>query len=327
MQPYQATPSGSMQQLSFFAFVILIAIFTEVAESQTKPMTPTNPLNWISTNPASPVARGAKLQRLADGFRFTEGPTSDEKGNVLFVDQPNDRIMEWSADGKLSIWMQPSGYSNGMCFDFKGNLVACADELSQLWSISPKKEVTVLVKDYQGKFLNGPNDVWIRPDGGMYLTDPFYRRDWWKQRGSKMEQDVQGVYFLAPDHKTLTRVIDDFQQPNGVIGTPDGQILYVSDIRGGKTFSYTIQPDGSLKDKKLFCNLGSDGMTVDSDGNIYTSAQGALQISDKNGILIETIPVHAANCCFGGADGHLLFITARTEIWGLQMRTHRVGPQ
>lgn len=273
------------------------------------------------------MAAGAKLVRLAGGFAFTEGPTSDEKGNIFFIDQPNDRIMEWSAGGVLSTWMQPSGYSNGMSFDSQGNLISCADEMSQLWSIAPDKTVTVLVKDYRGKFLNGPNDVWIRPDGGMYLTDPFYRRDWWKERGSKMEQDVQGVYFLGPDHKTLTRVIDDFQQPNGIIGTPDGKIVYVSDIRGGKTFSYTIQADGSLKDKKLFCNLGSDGMTIDSDGNIYTSARGALQISDKEGKLIERIPVHAANCCFGGPDGHLLFITARTEIYGLQMRTHRVGPQ
>ncbi len=186
-----------------------------------------------------------------------------------------------------------------------------------------------MIKDYQGKHLNGPNDVWIRPDGGMYLTDPFYPRTWWKQRGPKMEQDAQAVYFLAPDHKTLTRVINDFQQPNGIIGTPDGKILYVSDIRGGKTFSYTIQPDGSLQDKKLFANLGSDGMTIDSDGNIYTSARGALQIgSDKQGKLLEKIPVQdPANCCFGGPDGHLLFITARTEIYGLQMRTHRVGPQ
>jgi gluconolactonase len=142
-----------------------------------------------------------------------------------------------------------------------------------------------------------------------------------------MEQDKQAVYYLTPDRKTLTRVLDDYVQPNGIIGTPDGKMLYVSDIRGGKTFSYTINPDGSLTDKKLFCNIGSDGMTIDSDGNIYTSAKGAFQISDKTGKLIDTLPVRAANCCFGGSDGHLLFITARKEIWGVQMRTHRVGPQ
>ena len=146
-------------------------ILGAIARSQT-----TQPVavNWSSTNPASPVATGAKLQRLAGGFAFTEGPTSDEKGNIFFIDQPNDRIMEWSAAGVLSTWMQPSGHSNGMCFDSQGNLISCADEMSQLWSIAPDKTVTILIKDYHGKFLNGPNDVWIRPDGGMFLTDPFY---------------------------------------------------------------------------------------------------------------------------------------------------------
>jgi gluconolactonase len=161
----------------------------------------------------------------------------------------------------------------------------------------------------------------------MYITDPFYKRDWWKQRGTAKQQDTEGVYFLSPDFKTLTRVVDDFEKPNGIIGTPDGMILYVSDIQAGHTYSYTIQPDGSLKDKKLFNNFGSDGMTIDSDGNVYTSSRGALQISDKNGNLIDRIPVNAANCCFGGADGHLLFITARREIYGIRMRTKRVGPQ
>jgi gluconolactonase len=297
-------------------------LFANTLLAQTRPAD-----TWVSTKPESPVVLGAKLQRLAGGFTFTEGPTSDNRGNIFFIDQPNDRIMEWTADGKLLTWMQPSGHSNGMCFDAQENLITCADELGQVWSITPDKKVTVLVKDYQGKYLNGPNDVWIRPDGGMYFTDPFYKRTWWEKRGQKMEQDKQAVYYLTPDRKTFTRVLDDYQQPNGIIGTPDGKILYVSDIRAGFTFSYTTNPDGSLTDKKLFCKIGSDGMTIDSDGNIYTSARGALQISDKNGNLIDRLPVQAANCCFGGNDGHLLFITARKEIWGVQMRTHRVGPQ
>src|SRR5271165_3439826 len=172
-----------MRNISRMMFVCLLSICT-VGFCQTRPMTtPTtrparpSPAGWTSSNPASPVAPGAKLQKLADGFAFTEGPTSDEKGNIFFIDQPNDRIMLWSvggsADNRLSTWMQPSGHSNGMSSDPQGNLISCADEMSELWSITPDKKVTVLVKDYQGKFLNGPNDVWIRPDGGMYLTDPF----------------------------------------------------------------------------------------------------------------------------------------------------------
>lgn len=304
-----------------------LALAAATSVAQMRPTSGPTPATWTPSNPAGPVAPGAKLERLADGFAFTEGATSDAKGNIFFVDQPNDRILKWDVDGKLSTWMQPSGRANGMSFDAQGNLIACADEMSELWSIAPDKTVTVLLKDYRGKHLNGPNDVWIRPDGGMYLGDPFYRRNYWQKRGGAMEQDVQGVYFLAPDRKTLTRVIDDLQQPNGVIGTPDGKTLYVSDIRAGKTYSYSIRPDGTLADKRLFNDFGSDGMTIDSDGNVYTTSGGGVQISDKSGKLVETIPVRATNCCFGGPDGKLLFITAIDRVYGLKMTTHRVGPQ
>jgi gluconolactonase len=276
----------------------------------------------------SPVAPGAKPQKLADGFSFTEGCTSDEQGNVFFVDQPNDSILEWTAEGKLITWMKPSGHSNGMCFDAKGDLISCADEKNELWSITPEKKVTVLVKEFAGKPLNGPNDVWIRPDGGMYMTDPLYPREWWsKERGQGQLQETRGVLYLAPDRKTLTRVISDFKQPNGIIGTPDGKTLYVSDIDASKTWSYTINADGTLADKKLFCSVGSDGMTIDSEGNVYTTTRGKVLIFDKTGQQIDSLPINGANVCFGGKDGHTLFITARAELWAVQMRTKRVGPQ
>ena len=111
----------------------------------------------------SVIAPGAKLEKLSSEFSFTEGPTCDAVGNVFFTDQNNNRIMEWSVEGVLSTFMQPSGRANGMYMDAKGNLIACADEKNELWSIAPDKKVTVLIKDYQGKYLNGPNDVWVSP--------------------------------------------------------------------------------------------------------------------------------------------------------------------
>ena len=130
------------------------------------------PRGMASAAESAIIAPGAKLQKLADGFEFTEGPAADAQGNVFFTDQPNDRISKWSADGKLSTFMQACGRANGLCFDAQGNLWACADEKNQLWRIDPAGKATVVVKDYQGKLLNGPNDVWIRPDGGMYLPIP-----------------------------------------------------------------------------------------------------------------------------------------------------------
>ena len=266
------------------------------------------------------VAPGAELQKLADGFSFTEGPAADAAGNVYFTDQPNDRIMKWSTTGELTTFMQPSGRSNGMYFDAEGNLWTCADDKNQLWRISPDKEVTVVVKDYQGKLLNGPNDLWIRPDGGIYFTDPFYKRPYW-DRGPQ-EIDVQGIYYLSPDRKQLTLVVDDYQQPNGLIGTPDGKILYVADIRGGRTYAFDVQPDGSLTNRRLFCELGSDGMTMDNHGNVYLTGKG-VTVFDKTGKQIRHIAVPerwTANICFGGPDKGTLFITASQGLYSLKMQ-------
>lgn len=266
------------------------------------------------------IVPGAKLEKLADGFKFTEGPAVDAAGNVFFTDQPNDQILEWSVDGKLSTFMQPSGRANGMHFDNKGNLLACADENNQLWSIDPaSKKVTVLVKDYKGKLLNGPNDVWVRPDDGLYFTDPFYKRSYWKR--GPMEQDGQHVYYLSPDRRELLRVVDDLKQPNGIIGTPDGKVLYVSDIGAGRTYAYDINANGTLSNKRLFCEMGSDGMTIDNEGNVYLTGKG-VAVFDRSGKQIEHIPVDepwAGNVCFGGRDRQTLFVTASKGFYSIRM--------
>src|SRR5262249_48350126 len=127
------------------------------------------------------LAPGAKVEKLSSAFEFTEGPAVNNRGEVFFTDQPNNRIMKWTAKEGFSTYLQPCGRANGMYFDRKGNLLACADEKNELWMIEPSKKVTVLVKDYQGKPLNGPNDLWVRPDNGLYFTDPYYQRPYWKR--------------------------------------------------------------------------------------------------------------------------------------------------
>jgi gluconolactonase len=272
------------------------------------------------------IAPGATLQKLAGDFAFTEGPACDGQGNVFFTDQPNDRILKWSVYGKLSTFMQPCGRANGLSFDSEGNLWACADEKNEMWRIDPAGKATVIIRDYKGKLLNGPNDVWIKPGGGLYFTDPYYKRPYWKRGEKEMDECV---YYLAPDQKTLTRVIDDLKQPNGIIGTPDGKLLYVADIGAGKTYRYHIQKDGSLTEKTLFCELGSDGMTIDNEGNIYLTGKG-VSVFDPSGKKIEQIPVAenwTANVCFGGKDKQTLFITASKSFYSLQMRVKGVDSQ
>jgi gluconolactonase len=266
------------------------------------------------------IAPGAKLEKLAGDFKFTEGPTADKAGNVFFTDQPNNRIMKWSVDGKLSTFLQPAGRANGMFFDAEGNLIACADEKTELWSITPDGKHTVLAKEYEGRKLNAPNDVWVRPDGSIFFTDPFYKRDWWDW--DKAPQGTEQVYFLSADRKTLKRATTDLVQPNGIIGTPDGKTLFVADIRASKTYAYDIQPDGSLTNKRLRCELGSDGMTLDAAGNLYLTGKG-VTVFDPNGKKIVNIPVPeswTANVSFGGADHKTLFITASTGLYSIQLK-------
>ena len=268
------------------------------------------------------IAAGATLQKLPGKYAFTEGPAVDKDGNVYFTDQPNDRIVKWNAaDGSVEDWLKPAGRSNGTYFDRDGNLIACADARNELWSISPDKEVTVLLKEFEDKQLNGPNDLWIRPDGGIYFTDPLYVRDYW-ERDKRMQQDGQHVFFLAKGAKKPVRVVTDFTQPNGIIGTPDGKTLYVADIGARKSWAFDIQPDGSLSNKRPFCELGSDGMTIDSEGNVYLTGRG-VTVFDKTGKQIEHIDVPegwTANVTFGGKDRKLLFITASKGIYGVKMK-------
>jgi len=264
---------------------------------------------------------GASLVKLSGDFIFTEGPAADARGNVYFTDQPNDRIMVWDIKTGLSVFMQPSGRSNGLFFDKDGNLWSCADNKNELWKISPEKRVEIITGSFNGKLFNGPNDLWISPDGGVYFTDPYYQRPWWEHKS--MPQDKQAVYFLKPDHKTIARVADDLQQPNGIVGTPDGKTLYVADIRGNKTWSFSINSDGTLTNKKLFCEMGSDGMTIDRKGNLYLTGQG-VTVFDKTGKKMGNIPVPenwTANVCFGGKNRKSLYITASKGLYRIPTLT------
>jgi gluconolactonase len=266
------------------------------------------------------VAPGAKLEKLADGFKFTEGPTCDPDGNVFFTDQPNNRIHKWSVEGKLSTFLEPAGRANGMFFDAHGNLIACADEKAELWSIAPDGKHTVLAHEYEGKIINSSNDVWVRPDQALYFTDPFYKRPWWDY--TKPPQGTEQVYFLSADRKTLKRVTTDLTQPNGIIGTPDGKTLFVADIKANKTYAYDIQPDGTLTNKRLRCELGSDGMTLDTEGNLYLTGKG-VTVYDPSGKMIGNIPVPeswTANVSFGGKDHQTLFITASKGLYSIKLR-------
>ncbi|RTE53244.1 SMP-30/gluconolactonase/LRE family protein [Arenibacter aquaticus] len=271
------------------------------------------------------IAKGAKVTLVAKDYTFTEGPAVAPNGDVFFTDQPNDRIIKWSAkDGSVSTYMQPSGRANGLYFDHEGNLLACADNKNQLWRIDSQKNVTVLIDDFEGKKLNGPNDLWVDPMGGIYFTDPFYKRSYWTRTEQELKE--QRVYYLSPDKKDVRVIADGFVRPNGIIGNQDGSMLYIADIGDKKTYSYTVNPDASLSNKTLFTNMGSDGMTMDHLGNVYLTGNGVTVFNNK-GIQIQHIPIDqkwTANVTFGGEKQKTLFITAMNSLYTLDMKVRGI---
>lgn len=265
------------------------------------------------------VAPGAKPVLVSKQFSFTEGPAPDKKGNIYFTDQPNNQIWKYDTDGKLSLFMDSAGRSNGLYLDKKGNIIACADAKNELWSITQDKKVTVLVNNYGGHLLNGPNDLWIDKKGGVYFTDPYYQRKYWTRQQS--EQDGMKVYYLAHKATAPIIVVDKMSKPNGVVGTKDGKTLYVADIKEGVINRFSIHKDGTLSEKELFISQGADGITLDNQGNLYLCGNG-VTVYNKNGKKIAHIDIPekwTANACFGGKNRNILFMTASTAIYTLEM--------
>jgi gluconolactonase len=269
------------------------------------------------------IVTGARVEKAGTGYTFTEGPAVAPDGRVYFTDQPNDKIYVWDEKNRISLWLEGTNRSNGLYFNKKGQLVTCADLYNQLAYFDNDKKLHVIHEKYNDNLLNAPNDLWIASNGGIYFSDPYYHRKWWEE-GRGEEQEVRGVYYLNPKGE-IARVIDDFKQPNGLIGTPDGKILYVSDINDGKIWKYNIQPDGSLANKTFFAPHGSDGMTIDNKGNVYLTS-GKVWIYSPKGELVQEIevPENPSNVCFGGKKRNILFITARTSVYTLIMNVKGV---
>ena len=254
----------------------------------------------------------SEVKQVATGFKFTEGPAVAPNGDIYFTDIPNNKIHAWSAKGNLSTYRENSGGANGLLFDNKGNLLICEGGNRRLTLINPKGKVTILADNFKDKKLNSPNDLWIDPKGGVYFTDPRYgKRD-------NLEQNGEHVYYLPPEGGPLKRVIDDMVRPNGIVGTPDGTTIYVADHGGKKIWSYSIDNDGTLSNKKLFIKEGSDGMILDSKGNLYLTTDAVLVYNPEGKLLrrIE-VPERPANVCFG-KDGETLFITARSSLYAIR---------
>lgn len=265
---------------------------------------------------ASQTLTVGDVELVADGFLFTEGPVwVKASGTLLFSDIPADTI--YTMDKK--VFRKPSGQSNGLTFDREGRLVACEHKNRRVSRTEKNGDITVLADKYQEKRLNSPNDLTLRSDGIIFFTDPPYGLTKGLQ-SPEAELTFSGVYRIGTDG-SITLLIDDFIKPNGIALSPDEKILYVADTEGKHLRAFDVDAAGNISNGRIFCELGSpDGIKVDVEGNVWSTASDGIRIYNPKGELIQTIvcPQQPANCAFGDKDGHMLYITARTGLYKIR---------
>ncbi|MSR26950.1 MAG: SMP-30/gluconolactonase/LRE family protein, partial [Planctomycetaceae bacterium] len=265
---------------------------------------------------------------------FTEGPVADAEGNILFSDIPAGKIYRWvvpqdrpatSPPFEVETWLDPSGNTNGLCFDRNGLLLACQmGEGRRVVAIDPvTKTITPLAERFERKRLNAPNDLWVDATNGIWFTDPAYERT-----PADTELDTEAVYFISPDRTTVSRVAAGFARPNGIVGSPDGTTLYVTDRKAGMTWAFPVLGPGRLGERRKFNDDGCDGFAIDDHGNLYGTPKAPLvRIWAPDGKIIGAIPLpdSPSNITFGGPDRKTLFVTVKDKVFALPMNVSGGG--
>ncbi len=262
---------------------------------------------------------------LVQECRFTEGPSVDSKGALYFSDGPNNRIMRWTPDGEISVYLEPSGRANGTAIDHEDRLVMCQSHGEgggrRIARLEHDSTISVLADSFQGAPFIGPNDLTIDRKGRIYFTDPYY--------GPPVEksQPVSGVYRIDRPGQVVM-VIDSLQRPNGIILTPDNKALYVSDRGTQRLHRYRVLENGDLQHERIVYDFspdrGIDGMALDIQGHIYGAAgkdsTSGVYVLSPQGELLQVVHVKglATNVTFGGPDRKQLFLTAESTVYTLK---------
>jgi gluconolactonase len=272
----------------------------------------------------SKIVDSAEWQLLADGFTFTEGPVWHPDGYLLFSDIPENRIRRWR-DGKVDVFREPSGNSNGLTLDLELRLLACEHGNRRVSRAAIGADPEPLVTQYEGSRLNSPNDIIVRSDGRIFFTDPPYGIT-----DDQRELPFNGVFTLDPAGVILTLIANDFDRPNGLALSPDERTLYVDDTNRMHVRAFDVAANGTLSNGRVFAEMRDggrpDGMKVDREGRIYVTA-GGVQVFDASGNPLGVIecPQPPANCAWGD-DGSTLYITARTAVYRTRIATHGIAP-
>jgi gluconolactonase len=277
------------------------------------------------------ISASESIQELAEGFGGPQGPAEGpvwwkEGGYLLFSDIHNNRRMKYVPGQGVSVFQEPTNRANGLTRDLKGRLVACEHETRRVTRQELDGSLTVIANSFQGRRLNRPNDVVVKSDGCYYFTDP--------NAGIVPEQwdlTFAGVYRVTPDLGTMSLLVDNFVQPNGLAFSPDEGILYVNDSRRRHIRAFDLLPNGMLAKQtdRIFADLRGDepgvpdGMKVDVEGNVYCGGAGGIWIMDAQGKKLGRI-VHGApattNLAFGGDDWKTLYFTSRNHLGAVNVK-------
>jgi gluconolactonase len=299
------------------------------------------------------VPADAKIEKLAGGFLFTEGPiwvprTEDTDGYLLFSDPNNNLIYRWTQDGQLSIFMTKSGYrgmdigeygqpgSNGLTLDKQARLTINQHGNRRVVRVEKNGQLTVLADRYEGKRLNSPNDLVYKSDGALYFTDPPFGLPKFFDDPRK-ELPYSGVFRVSPDGKNIQLVTKELSGPNGLAFSPDEKYFYVDNWEEKRKIilRYEVNPDGTLSNGKVFFDMTSaegkdalDGMKIDQKGNLYVSGPGGLWIISAEGTHLGTIvpPEHPHNFAWGDDDGRTLYMCARTGLYRIRLNIPGIRP-
>ncbi len=318
----------------------LIFLFTTLAAFAAEPI-PTfhGSIERLDPTLNTLLAPDAKIELLASGFNWSEGPVWRD-GGILFSDVPENTVFGWKeGDTAAKVILKPSGSlkgdaqgSNGLQVDAQGNLILCQHGERRIARLEKDGTFTSLADKYEGKRFNSPNDLVIAKSGTIFFTDPPYGL----KKGEAPELPQHGVYSATPAGK-VSLVIADLRFPNGIALSPDQHTLYiaVSDPKETRIMAYDLQDDGTAKNGRVFFNAqplkspdrkgGCDGMKVDTKGNIWTSGPGGILIISQDGKHLGSILTGqaTANCAFGGPDHSTLYITA--DMFLLRIKTQTKG--
>ncbi|HEY6451149.1 MAG TPA: SMP-30/gluconolactonase/LRE family protein [Steroidobacteraceae bacterium] len=276
------------------------------------------------------VLGNAPLETLAAGFRWIEGLVwMGDAGCLLFQDLPRDRTMRWLENGGVSIYRCPSGYGNGQTRDRQGRLISCSHRDRCLFRTELDGSVTRLVDSHDGRRLNSPNDVTVKSDGTIWFTDPLYGIQSDYEGGRQVSEQPPALYRLDPDTGRISVAASDFDGPNGLAFSPDERRLYVAETGDQAADNprqyirvFDVGANGRLSGGEIFHKIDpgyADGLCVDEDGNLWSSAQDGVHCIDPTGRLLGKVlvPYRVSNLCFGGPFRTRLFIGGSHTLYAI----------